>query len=138
MLYSNTKKPHINTVFVNVQSQYNACDCGVFAIAFATALCEGKRPEELLFNNEALRKHLLKCFQEDCISQFPWKTVKRGFKVKNRKRIDIFCKCRTQEGGKMIQFADCQEWFHEECMRIPILAWTDPNYKWACEICKEM
>ena len=51
-------------VFVNVQSQNNACDCGVFAIAFATALCEGKRPEELLFNNEALRKHLLNVFKK--------------------------------------------------------------------------
>ena len=134
----NTKKAHINMVFVNVQSQNNAYDCGVFAIAFATALCEGKRPEELLFANEALRKHLLKCFQEGCINQFPCQTVKRGCKVKNRKRIDIFCKCRTQEGGKMIQCADCKEWYHEECMQVPILAWTTPKYKCECDICKEM
>ena len=38
-------------------------------------------------------KHQLKCFQEGCINQFPCQTVKRGCKVKNRKRIDIFCKC---------------------------------------------
>ena len=69
-------------------------------------------------------KHQLKCFQEGCINQFPCQTVKRGCKVKNRKRIDIFCKCRTQEGGKMIQCADCKEWYHEECMQVPILAWT--------------
>ena len=47
-------------------------------------------------------KHQLKCFQGGCINQFTCQTVKRGCKVKNRKRIDIFCKCRTQEGGKMI------------------------------------
>ena len=96
----NTKKAHINMVFVNVQSQNKAYDCGVFAIAFATALCEGKRREELLFANEALRKHLPKCFQEGCINQFPCKTVKRGCKVKKEKGSIYFVNSALRKEAK--------------------------------------
>ena len=125
----------IDIVFANVKSQDNVHDCGIFAIAFATALSEGKRPEELLFKKETLRKHLLKCLQEENITQFPCKTVKRGYSVKNREKIDIFCKCRTQEGGSMIQCSWCKEWYHKECIKVPLLAWKNRKYKWVCEFC---
>ena len=89
------KGGHIYINFMNVQSQNNSCDYGVFAIAFATALCGGKRQEEISSKKEILLKHLLKCLGEENITQFQYKTMKKGLKGKMEERIDIYCKCRT-------------------------------------------
>ena len=46
---------------------------------------------------------------------FPCKTVNR---TQNKTgKIEIFCKCRTPEGGKMVSCTGCREWYHEECMQ---------------------
>lgn len=36
-----SSESYIHLDFVNVQLQSNCCDCGLFALAFSTALCEG-------------------------------------------------------------------------------------------------
>ena len=62
----------------NVQQQENESDCGVFAIAFAKCLLEGKDPSEYHFVNS--RKHL----PEGVIPEFP-KVLSEHFpKVLNR------------------------------------------------------
>ena len=38
-----------------------SCDCGLFAIVFATALVMGHKPEDVQFNQGKMRKHLWKC-----------------------------------------------------------------------------
>ena len=52
--YVHKDKVKIN--IMNVQQQENESDCGVFAIAFAKCLLEGKDPSEYDFVNP--RKHL--------------------------------------------------------------------------------
>jgi len=37
-----------------------AADCGLFAIAFATALAYGEQPRHCLFDQNEVRQHLLK------------------------------------------------------------------------------
>ena len=37
-----TQEPTIDVSFANVPSQENTCDCGLFAMAFVTAICEGR------------------------------------------------------------------------------------------------
>ena len=130
-----SQEPSIQLNFGNVQSQNNSCDCGVFALAFLTALCEGKHPEELYFKRNELRQHLLKCLEVESIIQFPSKVVRRRKKITRRDYIKIFCSCRTQEGGKMIECANCKEWFHEECVVVSKKVWQQPDYKWSCENC---
>ena len=39
-------------------------DCGLFAIAFATALCNGVDPHGLSLDQGAMREHLVGCFEE--------------------------------------------------------------------------
>ena len=46
---------------VDVQSQNGADDCGVFAIAFATALCNGVDPHSLSLNQDEMREHSMNC-----------------------------------------------------------------------------
>ncbi len=59
-------KPQSGTIkfdLVNVQSQPNGSDCGLFAIAFATELIHGNDPFRCHFDVSSLRGHLLDCLE---------------------------------------------------------------------------
>ena len=128
-------EPVINLIYFVVQKQQNGCDCGLFALAYATALCLGQNPQSLLFKQSVMRAHLLKCLEEEDMKPFPCKTVNRAQKSKTGE-IEIFCKCRTQEGGRMVSCTGCGEWYHEECMPIPKQVWRkNSKYKWYCGNC---
>ncbi len=58
-LFQNRSKC-IKIVYHDVQWQSGSSDCGVFAIAFATAFCEGKNPAAIVFDQKCMRSHLLK------------------------------------------------------------------------------
>ena len=34
-------------------------DCGLFAVAYATAVCYGKKPEKYIFDQDLKKRHLL-------------------------------------------------------------------------------
>ena len=59
-----TEEPEISLEFVDVTVQAGTYDCGLFAVAFATALALGIRPEEFQFNQPEMRKHLYQCFEK--------------------------------------------------------------------------
>ena len=59
------------------QQQSNTADCGVFAIAFATAICNGQDPEKLLFKTSDMRKHLNDCLEDKKMWQFPAKLINK-------------------------------------------------------------
>ena len=44
---------------IDVQRQVGGSDCGLFAVAFATALCAGKDPFTCSFKQAQMRSHLL-------------------------------------------------------------------------------
>lgn len=56
---------------VNSQKQNGVKDCGLFAIAFATALAFGENPSEIKFSQESMRAHLINCFEQDKLIPFP-------------------------------------------------------------------
>lgn len=47
--------------FIDMPMQSGTSDCGVYAIAFATALALGKQPECYVFNEQKMRAHLRRC-----------------------------------------------------------------------------
>lgn len=49
-----------------VQHQIGGSDCGLFAIAFAVALCFGLNPAKLIFNQEKMREHFVQCLTLLC------------------------------------------------------------------------
>ena len=67
---------------MNVQQQENESDCGVFAIAFAKCLLEGKEPSQYDFVNP--RKHLAQYLPEEIIAEFPKVLAEYFPKVLNR------------------------------------------------------
>ena len=67
----NSNKPVIKVV--HCQKQKGSADCGVFAVANATAIAFGKNPSKLKLQEDALRAHLVSCFNKKYISLFPCK-----------------------------------------------------------------
>ena len=62
----------------------NLCKCNVahkttviFAIAFATALCLGKQPGQLCFDENRMCTHLLKCIESQEMTMFPVRSEER-------------------------------------------------------------
>ena len=58
-----TQSKTIKLSFVDVQKQSGGYDCGLFALAFATALVNGTNPGRYLYDQRNMRKHLLECLQ---------------------------------------------------------------------------
>ncbi len=56
---------------ISEQKQEGSRDCGVFAIAFATAIAHRKDPSRLRFKQVEMRKHLLACFRDKKMTLFP-------------------------------------------------------------------
>ena len=62
------ERPNIE---LNVYMQSRGSDCGAFAIAHATTLCLEKLPVKFVFNQTAMRQHLLKCLEMQHFTVFP-------------------------------------------------------------------
>ena len=54
-----TPKDTIQVRYIDVQMQEGYSDCGLFAIAFATALANGKQPGGCFFDQATMRGHLM-------------------------------------------------------------------------------
>ena len=52
------------------QKQKGGSDCGVYAIAFATAVAHGINPSKLKLKQENMRAHLVHCLNEEQFTQF--------------------------------------------------------------------
>jgi len=65
-------------------------DCGLFAMAFATALAYGEQPGHFPFNQSKVRQHQLKSLQDGEITPLPLKKNRRnGRRVKTWNTIQI-------------------------------------------------
>ena len=56
---------------IECQKQDGEGDCGLFAIANATAIANGIDLTEQEFNQGMMRRHLMKCFECQTLSLFP-------------------------------------------------------------------
>ena len=84
--------------FVDVQKQSGLCDCGLFAVAFATCLSHGMQPESVTFKQQELRRHLYKCLENGRMQVFPVVKTRRGHSfVKSNDTVDIYCNCRMPD-----------------------------------------
>jgi len=115
-----TNNPRIYILLPDVQQQKDGSSCGVFALAFASTLAEGKDPSCMKYPDDAgLRKHLYQCIVTKKITPFysgqakynPGKPMKSIFKV--------YCTCRLQDlGDEMVFCNNCKTWFHFTCVGI--------------------
>ena len=75
-------------------------DCGLFSIAFATALVFGEQPGNFLFDQKKMRAHLIQCVEVQQITPFPIVKRRRDaacLKVKVVEDIPVYCLCRMPE-----------------------------------------
>ena len=66
-----TQSGKITFKSMEMQKQKGNSDCGVYAIAVATALCYQEDPTIICWNIESMRRHLLKCLEQSKMEPFP-------------------------------------------------------------------
>ena len=119
--------------FPEVPQQRDGSSCGLFALAFACTLAEGKDPSRVVYHDgSTMRSHLLKCILGEETLSFhsgpsldnPSPPLKSFFK--------IYCSCRLLDrGDDMILCDACKEWYHFTC--VGIQAGTKVDAKWYCD-----
>ena len=125
----------ITVNYVQVQYQSGGSDCGLFALAFATSIYNGVDPANVIYQQDEMREHLIKCLEEEDVTLFP----QRGSRRANSKRICsikllVFCICRLpDDGNTMIQCMICEEWFHARCVSV-----LDEHIDWYCQSCGQV
>ena len=61
----------------DMQRQNGGNDCGLFAIAAATAFCNGVDPASVIFEQGKMHTHLIKAFKDSYLQFFPIHSLKR-------------------------------------------------------------
>ncbi len=69
LLHSEAPKIYLN--FMDTQIQACGCDCGLLAIANATALAHMDDPGKLFYDQKKVRQHLFQCLEEKNHHTFP-------------------------------------------------------------------
>ena len=109
-----TMKPSITLHFMDVQMQSGGSDCGLFAIAFATALVDGKKPGKFLFQQGEMQAHLCKCLELGKMTPFPIIRNRRTpSKIKAAEQFNVYCICRMPEiaNSTWVQCTACKDGF---------------------------
>jgi len=100
----------------NVQQQSNNYDCGLFALAYASSICDGVDPTTVTYKKYALRSHFLKCLKKGKFYCFPTKPVQRSPGHSLKSIIRVYCMCRLPDSGD--HMIKCTEWYHYTCVGI--------------------
>ena len=134
-----TTHKQITLSFRDVQRQVGSSDCGLFAIAFATAIAFGLDPGGILFDQQKLRQHLLDCFEKRGMTMFPIRRPRRAAgRVKHIDTIPVFCICRLPKytNSNWVQCSKCKEWFHSgTCVSVPEELLKSRKSPWFCKKC---
>ena len=131
-----TKEAKLTVTMRDVQIQSGASDCGLFSIAFAVCLCQGKDPCRFSWTQELMRSHLSACFSNQRLLPFPGKSRKVFADIKSSIHIPVFCTCRMPENRMgMVQCTRCEEWFHKKCKNIPRAVFKKNIATWFCNEC---
>ena len=119
--------------------QGGSYDCGLFAIAFATALAHGMDPVECFFDQRKLRRHLYQCLVAGKLTPFPQAANRPASKrAVVQDEIEIHCHCRMPElkNVAMIECCFCLKWFHVLCDDVDIKCLDNSDTEWLCKHCR--
>ena len=77
------------------QGQEDSYNCGVFSIAFATALAFGQNPSNITMNAKVMRMHLIECLKQKTITPFPYVSNQKVLKkFPQSTTVELYCFCR--------------------------------------------
>ena len=122
-------------LFVLCRRTSNGNDCGLFAVAFAMAICLGQALEDLYLNVKLMRSHLSSCLAEKKRKAFPSRRINVKKREKSIETVPVYCKCRSTERGRMICCDTCSERYHDTCIDVPLERWTYPDSFGTCTAC---
>ena len=104
-----SREKSVTVEFVDVQEQKGANDCGLFALAYITSICNGQDPATFLYDQAAMRPHLQECFEKGEMTPFP-ASIEQVHQQPIIKVILIYCVCRLiDDGTKMIDCTQCNK-----------------------------
>ena len=117
--FARVPAPTMELRIANVARQSDEYSCGLYAVAFAVALVFGKDPCNLVFQQNAMRQHLIACLERGLITEFPLQSFRAVRKVVLDKiQHEVLCVCRSvyqKRRDKMIECQLCFVWFHPSC-----------------------
>ena len=126
--------PILKVQRLNVQQQTGGSDCGCFAVAFATEICQGRNPCDACFDQDQMRVHLYKCLQQAELTAFPRssvvETVPRLTTQLFTYTINCYCGMNDEYDPDMIQCDKCNGWVHFSCAGI-----LQTSAEFTCSIC---
>ena len=97
--------------FLDVQQQVGSSDCGLYSLAFAYTLCNGRDLAKLEYYQVQFREHFLECLKNGVIDAFPH-TVMKNPKKPFLGKFSVYFICLPNTGDSMVQCCDCKEWLH--------------------------
>ena len=139
------EKSFLTIRVINVQQQTTGDSCGLFAIAMAQDICNGRDPFVSTYKEKEMRHHVEKCFDSRNLTNFPddkSKARPRRKRVCISVDVELYCVCRypdlevTSRFGDMACCDRCELWYHAICMDIPSDVFTKKRQKWVCAQCK--
>ena len=124
---------------MNIQTQTNSSDCGVFALAAAVELVEGHNPVVCYWDCTRMRSHLLQCLMEGRMIRFPLikqRHIRFGQSIRKSEVEKIYCLCRmpNDKALQMVECTRCLKWYHNNCVELK----SEENLKdmkWICPAC---
>ena len=122
---------------MQVTLQTNGSDCGIYAIAFATALCLGQSPGLLQFDESRMISHLAKCLEQGTFTMFPVCQTRRQIQIKATCVLDVYCACRMPSlpDTDMIECTSCKKWLHVLCVSPSTSVLECSSLPWFCDSC---
>lgn len=122
------------------QRQKGGVDCGLFAIAAATDLCNGQDPSLKSYRQDEMRSHLLLNLEDGVILPFASTTVKEIGTTLKTVNVPLWCECRLPDNmiEKMAECSGCDTFFHKTCASIPkeVFKCKDKAKEWRCRKCE--
>ena len=118
-----TEEESITLEWANVHKQPNGRDCGIFAIAFATALCHSQMAEEKFFMSYNWDSTFMSASPTNTFSQFQLEECARR-RQRKRKPFTFIATAGLQPRYIEMMCDGCHEWYDEQCEVIPAAAWA--------------
>ena len=122
----------------STQRQIGTNHCGLFALAFAYALANGKQPGEFTFNHSSMRGHLIHCLEVGEILAFASRQRRNKAKFFKDYNLGIYCSCRMPNHtptSSMIKCSGCGEWYHLNICVTVNGEMLKKGVKWLCYKC---
>ena len=124
---------HMRVEIMKTPKQGGATDCGLHAIAIATALAHGIDPCQQIFRQEDMRSHFVDCVGKRKLELFPVQKKQRVTNnVSSTVKLYLCPTCEKPDyGDPMVGCDSCDNWFHDSC--VPPY---DTSHNWYCNRCR--